>query len=84
MKIRLHVEDFEVEIGGSDRHHPIAQVIGAALAPAVTNWLERNVSKFWPKPPTVAAAEDDDDAGETGRHVVGDAPPMNGTPAAEV
>jgi hypothetical protein len=83
MKIRLHVEDFEIEIGGSDRHHPLAQAVGLALAPGVTRWLEANASRFWPKP-TPAATEEDD--GEPSRHVVDGAAaaPTNGTPAAEV
>jgi hypothetical protein len=86
MKIRLHVEDFEIEIGGSDKPpSQLAQIFASSMVPIVHLWLERNASRLWPKPPPVAAAEDDDDAGEPSRHVVdGAAAPSNGTPAAEV
>lgn len=85
MRIRLHVEDFEIEIGNADRHHPIAQVVGAALAPAVTSWLERNLSRFWPPNPAPATPPDPSDAGDESRHVVeGAAAPGNGAAAAEV
>ncbi len=81
MRIRLHVEDFEIEIGGSDRHTPFGHAVGAALAPAVMWWIERNQKRLWPTPP--ATPTDPDASGDETRQTVdGAAAPANGAAAA--
>ena len=82
MKIRLHVENFEIEIGGTRD----SSALSNALAPALMMFLSTYAHKLWAKEPPKSPPPDDpevDDAESDGRHVVdGAAAPESTSPAA--